>query len=210
VCGGNGEVRQVRRTILGQVMTASPCAVCEGTGRRILTQCKDCRGDGRVMAERTIDVEVPAGVDEGQRLRLSGRGAAAPRGGVPGDLYVTIRVAPDPRFVRDGQDLVHTHRIAFTQAALGAELEVETLEGTAALTVPPGTQPGALFRLRGQGVPALRGRGRGDMIVRIDIEVPQGMSDEETELLRQLAELRGEEVAPPDKGVFSRLRSAFQ
>src|SRR6185295_3874029 len=98
VCGGSGEVRQVRRSILGQIVTASPCGVCAGTGSRILSQCRDCRGDGRVQATRTIDVEVPAGVDDGQRLRLAGRGPAAPRGGVPGDLYVTVRVAPDPRF----------------------------------------------------------------------------------------------------------------
>ncbi|HZP28620.1 MAG TPA: J domain-containing protein, partial [Acidimicrobiia bacterium] len=210
VCGGEGEIRQVRRSILGQIVTSSPCGVCDGTGRRILTQCRDCRGDGRVQAQRSIDVEVPAGVDDGQRLRLAGRGPAARRGGLPGDLYVTVRVAKDPAFERQGDDLLHVRRIGITQAALGARLEVPTLEGTEELVVPPGTQPGQVFRMKGAGVPALRGRGRGDLLVRVEVVVPTHLSDEETELLHQLAALRGEEVAPPEKGVFSRLRSAFQ
>ena len=210
VCGGEGEVRQVRRSILGQIMTSSPCAVCAGTGRRILTQCKDCRGDGRVMAARNIDVDVPAGVDDGTRLRLPGRGAAAQRGGPPGDLYVTIRVRPHPSFERHGNDLLLVQRIGLAQAALGTELEIETLDGTQSLTVPAGTQPGQLFRVKGAGVQALRGRGRGDLMVRVEVEIPTKLDDEEAELLHRFAEYRGEAVAPPSKGVFSRLRSAFQ
>jgi molecular chaperone DnaJ len=164
-----------------------------------------------VRASRSIDVEVPAGVDDGQRLRLSGRGPAAPRGGIPGDLYVTVRVVPDPRFERLGDDLLHVRAIAFTQAALGSRLEIETLEGTEELVVPAGTQPGHVFRLKGRGVPALRGRGRGDLLVRVDVAVPEQLTDEADELLRSFAALRGEEVAArQDKGVFSRLRSAFQ
>ncbi len=158
-CGGEGEIRQVRRSILGQIVTAAPCGVCEGTGRRILSQCRDCRGDGRVHAQRSIDVEVPAGVDDGQRLRLGGRGPAARRGGAPGDLYVTVRVAAHPDFERQGDDLLHVRRIGLAQAALGVRLEIVTLDGAQELTVPPGTQPGQVFRLKGAGVPALRGRG---------------------------------------------------
>ncbi|MEX1009204.1 MAG: J domain-containing protein [Acidimicrobiia bacterium] len=211
VCGGTGEVREVRRSILGQIVTAAPCVACSATGSRIPTPCRDCRGDGRVRASRSIDVEVPAGVDDGQRLRLSGRGPAAPRGGVAGDLYVTVRVAADPRFERHGDDLLHVRRIAFTQAALGSRLDIETLEGPEELIVPPGTQPGHVFRLKGRGVHALRGRGRGDLLVRVDVDVPGRVSAEEDELLRSLAAIRNEEVAAPqDKGVFSRLRSAFQ
>jgi molecular chaperone DnaJ len=211
VCGGAGEVREVRRSILGQIVTAAPCAACSATGTRIPTPCRDCRGDGRVRASRSIDVEVPGGVDDGQRLRLSGRGPAAPRGGIAGDLYVTVRVAPDPRFERMGDDLLHVREIAFTQAALGSSIEVETLEGAEELVVPAGTQPGHVFRLKGRGVPALRGRGRGDLLVRVDVAVPARLTDEEDELLRSLAALRGEEVAAQqEKGVFSRLRSAFQ
>jgi molecular chaperone DnaJ len=164
-----------------------------------------------VRSTRAIDVEVPAGVDDGQRLRLAGRGPAAARGGVPGDLDVTVHVAPDPRFDRHGEDLLHVRRIAFTQAALGCRLDVETLEGPEELFVTPGTQPGHLFRLKGRGIPALRGRGRGDLLVRVDVDVPARLSAEEDALLRQLAELRGEDVAgPQDKSVFSRLKSAFQ
>jgi molecular chaperone DnaJ len=164
-----------------------------------------------VRASRSIDVEVPAGVDDGQRLRLSGRGPSAPRGGIPGDLYVTVRVVPDPRFERVGDDLLHVRPIAFTQAALGCRLEVETLEGSEELVVPPGTQPGHVFRLKGRGVPALRGRGRGDLLVRVDVVVPERLDAAEDELLRSLAAMRGEDVAPHhERGVFSRLKSAFQ
>jgi molecular chaperone DnaJ len=211
VCGGAGEVREVRRSILGQIVTAAPCVACSATGSRIPSPCKECRGDGRVRASRSIDVEVPGGVDDGQRLRLTGRGPAAPRGGVPGDLYVTVRVAPDPRFERQGEDLLHVRTIAFTQATLGTHLDVDTLEGLEELIVPPGTQPGHVFRLKGRGVPALRGRGRGDLLVRVDVEIPTRLSAEEDELVRSLAGVRGEEVAAPqEKGVFSRLKSAFQ
>ncbi len=211
VCGGAGEVREVRRSILGQIVTAAPCVACGATGSRIPTPCRDCRGDGRVRSSKSIDVEVPAGVDDGQRLRLAGRGPAAPRGGVPGDLYVTVRVAPDPRFERQGDDLLHVRHVAFTQAVLGCRLDIETLDGDEELLVPPGTQPGHLFRLKGRGVHALRGRGRGDLLVRVDVDVPGRLSAEEEGLLRQWAAMRGDEVAAPqDKGVFGRLKSAFQ
>jgi len=210
VCGGTGEVRQVRRSILGQMMTASPCGACHATGSRILSPCRDCRGEGRVQGVHDIDVDVPAGVDSGQRLRLSGRGPAAPRGGIPGDLYVAVTVAPHPEFERHGDDLVHIRRISLTQAALGTSLVIETLDGPEPLPVPPGTQPGHVFRLKNRGVPSLRGRGRGDLLVRIDVEVPEHLRPEEAELLRKLAELRGDDVAPADEGFFSRLKSAFQ
>jgi molecular chaperone DnaJ len=210
VCGGTGEVREVRRSILGQMVTASPCRTCGATGSRILTPCRDCRGDGRVNASRRIDVEVPAGVDDGQRLRLPGNGPAAPRGGIGGDLYVTIRLAPHPEFERHGDDLVHTRRLSITQAALGTQLVVDTLDGEEEVLVPPGVQPGHVLRLKGRGVPSLRGRGRGDLLVRLEVEIPKRLRPEEEELLRQLAEIRGDDVAPPDRGFFERVRSAFQ
>ncbi|MEX2256263.1 MAG: J domain-containing protein [Acidimicrobiia bacterium] len=209
-CGGSGEVRQVRRSILGQVVTAAPCAGCDGTGRRIVTPCRDCRGDGRVLSHQTIEVEVPPGVDDGQRLRLTGRGAAPPRGGQSGDLYVRVRVRAHADFERHGDDLVHVRSVSVAQAALGATVVVPTLEDAHDLTVPSGTQPGEVFRVKGAGVPSLRGRGRGDLLVRIDVEVPTRMTEEEAALLLRLAELRGEEVSPPEKGVLSKLRSAFQ
>jgi molecular chaperone DnaJ len=209
-CGGAGEVRTVRRTILGQMMTATPCSACRGTGREILSPCRDCRGDGRVTLPATVEVQVPAGIDDGQRLRLAGRGPAAPRGGEPGDLYVSIAVRPHARFERDGDDLLHVLRLPMTQATLGAHLKVETLDGEEDLLVPAGTQTGKIFRLRGRGVPMLRGRGRGDLIVRVEVVVPDKLSAEEAQRVRRLAELRGEAVAPREEGFFSRIKSAFQ
>jgi molecular chaperone DnaJ len=210
VCGGAGQVRQVRRSILGQMMTAAPCAACDGTGSRILSPCRDCRGDGRVVGERNLDVDVPAGIDDGQRLRLSGSGSAAPRGGIPGDLYVSVNVEPQPGLVRQGRDLLHACSVSIAQAALGTRVEVPGLDGPLELDVPAGTQPGQVLRLRGKGSTALRSRGRGDLLVQVDVEVPEKLTAEETELLRRLAELRDEHVAPPDTKRFSRLRSAFQ
>jgi molecular chaperone DnaJ len=210
VCDGAGQVRQVRRSILGQMMTAAPCPACEGTGSRILSPCSECRGDGRLIGETSLDVEVPAGIDDGQRLRLEGRGPAAPRGGIPGDLYVTIHVKPEPGLVRQGRDLLHVCSVSVAQAALGTKVEVPGLEGPLELDVPPGTQPGQVLRLRGEGATALRGRGRGDLLVQVDVEVPEKLTDEEAELFRQLAELRGEPIDPPEPKRFSRLRSAFQ
>jgi molecular chaperone DnaJ len=210
-CSGRGEVRQTRRSILGQLVTSGPCPQCNGLGTIVPTPCPTCRGEGRHRGSRQLDVEVPPGIDAGQRLRLTGRGPAAPRGGPPGDLYVSVRVLADPRFERRGDDLYHLRRIALTQAALGAQLEVETLDGTEPLVVQPGTQPGAVHRIRGRGVPSLRTGRRGDLVVELDVEIPTGLSAEEAELLAQLAELRGETVmSPKDHGLFSRIRSAFQ
>ena len=208
-CGGSGEVRQVRKSILGQLVTAAPCLRCEGSGQVVPNPCTQCRGDGRVRTHREIEVEVPAGIDDGQRLRLPGRGPAAPRGGAAGDLYVLVRVRPHPTLERHGVDLVHRRTIAMTQASLGASFELETLDGEELITVEPGTQPGHLLRLRGRGVPVLNGRGRGDLIVEIGVEVPHKLTSDEAELLAQFASLRGEEIDPPESGFFSKLRSAF-
>ncbi|MCZ7526961.1 MAG: J domain-containing protein [Acidimicrobiia bacterium] len=210
VCDGTGEVRQVRRSLLGQMVTAAPCAVCGALGTRILHPCPDCGGEGRVVAERTIEIEVPAGIDDGQRLRLRGRGPAAARGGLPGDLYVGVRVSPHPTLERHGRDLVARLRVSMAQAALGTRLAVETLDGPEDLDVPAGTQPGTVLRLAGRGVPSLQGRGRGDLLVEVEVDVPKKLAPEEAELLRRLAELRGEDVAPSDPGLLSRIRSAFQ
>ncbi len=210
-CGGAGQVRQVRRSILGQIVTAGVCPTCGGAGSVIPSPCTTCGGDGRVVAERRLDVEVPAGIDHGQRLRLPGRGAAAPRGGASGDLYVHVRVAPNADFVRDGNDLLHVRTIGLTQAALGTACTIETLDGPEDLVIPAGTQPGRVFRLRGRGVPVLSGRGRGDLLVQVEVRVPEHLSEAEESLLRQLAELRGEVVEPQHEGgLFSRIRSAFQ
>ncbi|MBO0886544.1 MAG: molecular chaperone DnaJ [Acidimicrobiales bacterium] len=208
-CRGAGEVRQVRQSILGNMVTTGPCPRCGGRGEVIESPCPECRGDGRRTERRTYTVPVPAGVDDGTTLRLAGRGPAGPRGGPPGDVYVHIRVSPDERFERAGYDLRHVLRLPFTQAALGAQLVLETLDGTHELQIPAGTQTGRVFRLRGQGVPHVQGRGRGDLLVSVVVETPTDLTPEQEDLLRQLAKERGEEVEPPAEGFMSRVRSAF-
>ena len=179
-------------------------------GEVIASPCERCRGEGRLIEERTYQVDVPAGVDNGSTLRLTGRGAVGPRRGAAGDLYVHVRVRPHDRFTRDGHDLVCDLPIAFTQAALGAHLTIDTLDGTEDLVLPAGTQTGRVFKLRGRGVPHLGGRSRGDVLVRVSVETPTRLSREEEDLLRQLAEERGEDVAPAETGLFSKIRSAFK
>jgi molecular chaperone DnaJ len=208
-CQGSGELRRVRQSILGQVVTAVPCARCRGLGEHIPSPCPDCSGDGRRSQRRSFTVEVPPGVDQGSTLRLTGRGPAGPRGGPAGDLYVHLAVRPDERFTRSGDDLRAVLPVSMTQAALGTTLAFETLDGSERITVAPGTQSGHVVRLRGKGVPHVRGRGRGDMLVHVAVETPKDLTKEQEELLRQLAAQRGEEVAAPDEGLISRLRSAF-
>lgn len=209
-CGGAGQVRQVRQSILGQMVTAGICPACGGLGQVVTSPCVDCRGEGRRIEDKTYTVDIPAGVDTGSTLRLSGFGAVGPRGGARGDLYVHVGVRPHDRFERDGSDLLHQLHISVAQAALGAHLSYETLDGAEDLAIPRSTQTGKVFRLRGRGVPHVRGRGRGDLLVHIMVETPGDLTDEEETLMRRLAELRGEEVAPADSGLLSRFRSAFR
>ncbi len=208
-CNGAGQVQRVRQSLLGQMVTSAPCPRCGGLGQVVVTPCARCRGEGRVTAEHTYQVDVPAGVDSGSTLRLSARGAAGPRGGSAGDLYVHLRVAPHERYRRDGNDLVTDVPISIAQAALGTTVTLPTLDGDEELIVPAGTQPGREFILRSRGVPRLQGRGRGDLRAQLVVEVPTKLDDDEAALLRQLAEKRGELVNPPDKGLFSRIKSAF-
>lgn len=208
-CNGTGEVRRVRQSILGQVVTAGPCQRCGGMGEVVATPCPVCHGEGRVTRQRTLTVDVPAGVDDGSTLRLSGHGPAGPRGGPPGDLYVRLVVRPDPRFERQGDDLHAELHVPMTQAALGATVAFETLDGHEEIVVAPGTQSGTQVRLRARGVPHVRGRGRGDMVVTLVVDTPRELTKTQQELLRQLAAERGEEVAAPGEGILSRLRSAL-
>jgi molecular chaperone DnaJ len=209
-CQGTGQVQRVRQSLIGQMVTSSPCARCGGSGQIIASPCAECRGEGRSVEERTYTVDIPAGVDTGSTLRLSGRGAVGPRGGAAGDLYVHLRVAPHPRFQRDGADLVTTVHLPYTQATLGTTLDFETLDGSEEIEVPRGTASGTTFRLRGRGVPHLERRSRGDLLIEAVVDVPTDLSDEEEEVVRRLAELRGEAVAPPPSGLMSKLRSAFK
>jgi molecular chaperone DnaJ len=208
-CSGAGQVRRVRQSVLGQMVTTSTCPRCGGLGEVIATPCESCRGEGRITADRTYQVDVPAGVDSGSTLRLTSRGAAGPRGGPPGDLYVHLRVAPHERYRRDGDDLVTEVKVSIAQAALGTKLTLPTLDGDEPLVVPAGTQPGREFVLRGRGVPRLQGRGRGDLIAVVVVEIPTSLSEAETDLLRRFAEGRGEEVGESSPGLFSRIKSAF-
>jgi molecular chaperone DnaJ len=209
-CTGTGEIRRIRHSLLGQMVTSTPCGRCGATGQIIERPCPTCRGEGRRTEARTYSVDVPGGVDTGTTLRLTGRGAAGPRGGPNGDLYVHVRVRPHARFERDGYDLVHRLDVTMTQAALGAHIKYETLDGEEDLVVPAGTQNGKVFVLGGRGVPHVNGRGRGDLLVHVNVLTPTHLSKAQDELLRRLAEERGEEVAPPDKSFFGRIRSAFR
>ena len=195
-CDGMGQVQRVRQSILGQMVTRTVCETCSGSGEVISDPCRECGGDGRVVGDRDYTVTVPAGVGHGSTLRVARRGAAGPRGGPPGDLYVHIEVRPHPRFEREGDHLVDHLNLTMVQAALGVNIKYETLDSVEDLDIPAGTQTGQVFRIRGRGVPRLEGRGRGDLLVQAVVETPTGLSDDEIDLLHQLAELRGEEVAP--------------
>lgn len=207
-CHGAGEVRRVRQSLLGQVVTATPCGRCQGMGEVVTDPCLGCRGEGRRMEDRELTVTVPAGVDEGSTLRLADRGPAGPRGGPNGSLFVHLSVIADARFERSGDDLHTTLHVGMAQAALGTAVRVETLDEPREVTVAPGTQSGTVVRLRGLGVSHLRGRGRGDLYVHLAVDTPTELSPRQRELLASLAAERGEEVHGHD-GVLSRIRSAL-
>jgi molecular chaperone DnaJ len=209
-CRGSGQVQRVRQSLIGQMVTSSPCPRCGGSGQIIANPCVDCRGEGRRVEERSYTVDIPAGVDSGSTLRLSGRGAVGPRGGPAGDLYVHLRVKPHERFQRDGVNLVSELRVPYTQAVLGATVPFETLDGPDDLELPRGTASGTVFRLRGKGVPHLERRSRGDLLVNVVVDVPTELDEDEEEALRRFAEMRGESVAPPPSGLITKLRSAFK
>lgn len=214
-CGGTGQVRSARGTVFGQFVTVHACNRCGGEGRVVEKPCAECHGEGRVGRRKTIKVRIPPGVDDHTRLRVSGEGAAGRRGAPPGDLFVDIHVKNHPRFVRDGYDIVSEVTVGIAQAALGTVVEVPVLTDhgkkaeTEELIVPPGTQSGNVIRLRGRGIPRLNGTGRGDHRVRVKVAVPRNLSEEEKSLLRRLAALRGEIVAPDEKGFFQKVKDAL-
>jgi molecular chaperone DnaJ len=208
-CSGSGQVRRVRQSVLGQMVSTSPCPRCGGLGEIITTPCPTCRGEGRVTTDKNYTVDVPAGVVDGSTLRLTRRGAAGPRGGAPGDLYVHLRVRPHDRYRREGDDLVTEVPISIAQAALGTKVVLATLDGDEDLVVPAGTQPGHEFVLRQRGVPRLQARGRGDLRAIVRVDVPTKLSNDESELLRRFAEGRGEPVGEGGHSLFSKIKSAF-
>ncbi|MBM3689205.1 MAG: molecular chaperone DnaJ [Actinobacteria bacterium] len=218
MCKGRGEIQNVQRSFLGQVMTSRPCPQCQGFGTTIPHPCVECSGDGRVRTRANLTVTIPPGVDTGTRIQLAGQGEVGPGGGDPGDLFVEIVQEPHPVFERRGDDLLCTVEVPMTAAALGTTMTLETLDGYETVDIKAGTQPGSVMTLRARGVPRLRGAGRGDLHVHLDVRTPTRLDVEQEQLVRQLAEIRGEEGAvlrtqhdedPAAGGLFSRLRGAF-
>jgi molecular chaperone DnaJ len=209
-CGGSGEVRRVQRSIFGQFVNIAPCGRCGGEGRVVQQPCRRCRGTGHEKASRRLKVGIPAGIEGGSQIRLSGEGEMGRYGGPRGNLYVLLRVQDHAFFRRDEYDIIYDLSINFAQAALGDEVEVPTLDGPRPFRMPPGTQSGEVFSLRGLGVPHLRGSGRGDMLIRVQVVTPIRLSEEQKQLLLKLAESLGTQVTPQDeKGLLEKIRDAL-
>ena len=209
-CNGAGEVRRVQQSIFGQFVNVATCERCHGEGRIVTKPCKECRGAGRERKQRKLRVKIPAGVDSGSQMRLSGEGEVGGNGGGPGNLYLAITVEPHAMFKRDGDDLIYDLPVNFAQAALGAEVEVPTLDGAAPLKLPAGTQSGRVFQLRDKGVPHLRGGGRGDELVRVRVVTPTTLTKDQRKLLEQLSSSLGTATLPQEeKGIFDRIKDAL-
>jgi molecular chaperone DnaJ len=214
MCHGRGEVQQVTRSFLGQVMTSRACPQCGGYGSVIRMPCPECSGDGRVRTRRTIKVRIPAGVENGTHIQLAGEGEVGPGGGPPGDLFLEIVERPHAMYEREGDDLHCTVQVPMTAAALGTSLTVETLDGPEEIDIRPGTQSGQVISMYARGIKHLNENGRGDLMIHVNIETPTKLDEEQEELLRKLSSLRGEErppgkFSPGQQGFFSRLRDAF-
>jgi molecular chaperone DnaJ len=209
-CSGSGRVQLVSRTAFGEFVRSQACRRCDGTGRIVEHPCESCSGAGRVLEERALDVEVPPGIHDGQRIRLSGEGHAGPLGGQSGDLYVLVRIHPHDRLVREGDDVYSTVDLTMTEAALGTRVKVATLEGEHELELAPGTQPGEVRTLRGRGMPVLQGFGRGDHRVLVNVAVPLRLTDEQRRLLSEFEKTADDETYRPDEGFFDKLKSAFR
>ncbi len=210
VCGGSGRLQEVSNTVFGQFVRTQTCGRCGGVGRVIEHTCPTCDGAGRVVEERSLTVEIPPGIHDGQRIRIGGEGHAGELGARAGDLYVLVRVRPDLRFVREGNDLFATVDLTMTQAALGGKVKVPTLAGDLELEFEPGTQPGEIRIMRGLGMPVLQGRGRGDLRLLVNVAVPQRLTDEQRRLLEQFELDVDDETYRPDEGFFDKLKSAFR
>jgi molecular chaperone DnaJ len=208
-CAGTGQLRVVSRTPFGQVVRAATCDVCHGDGKIPTDPCHVCSGRGRTVERVKVSVDVPAGIDDGQRIRITGRGHAGEHGGPPGDLYVQVRVKEDPRFIRHEDELVTVVDVAAPLAALGTTVQVPTIDGTTQLEIPAGTQPHESLTIRGQGMPALRGRRRGDLRVVVNVVIPRHLKREQKELLEQLADSLTEHNLSTDEGVLGKLKRAF-
>ena len=209
-CGGSGRLQHVTRTGFGEVIRSQACQRCSGSGRIVEHPCETCSGAGRVLEERGLDVEIPPGIHDGQRIRLSGEGHAGALGGQAGDVYVLVHVRPHERLVREGDDVYSTIDLTMTEAALGTRASVPTLDGEVELELEPGTQPGAVEVLKGRGMPVLQGFGRGDHRVLVNVAVPRHLTDEQRRLLGEFADSATDETYRRDEGFFDKLKSAFR
>ena len=208
-CKGTGQIQVAQNTPFGRMMNTRTCDRCRGEGKIIKTPCKDCHGQGKTRVKRKIKVKIPAGVDNGSRLRVTHEGEMGTRGGPPGDLYVYIFVKAHKIFTREGSEVICEVPISFVQASLGAEIEVPTLDGKVKMKITEGTQSGAILRLKDKGIPHLRGNGRGDQHVRIKVLTPQKLNDKQRELLQEFAKASGENVTTDQKNIFSKVKDAL-
>jgi molecular chaperone DnaJ len=209
-CGGSGRLQQRARSIFGDFISTSACPQCSGSGRLVEHPCETCAGAGRTLEERTLDVDIPAGIHDGQRIRVSGEGHAGVLGGRSGDLYVLVRIRPDERFVREGNDIFSQVDLTIVQAALGVSVSVPTLEGDVELEFEPGVQPGEVRVLRGRGMPVLRGFGRGDQRVLVNVTVPRRLTDQQRRLLEEFERQSNADTYSPDESFIGKLKSAFR
>ena len=208
-CGGSGQVRRQQRTPLGVMQTQAQCDRCRGTGRIVETPCTSCNGSGRVVSRQTVGVNIPAGISDGQTIHIRGKGNAGYNGGPAGDLQINVTVRPHPLFVRRGNDIYCDLPLTFVQAALGAEIQVPTLDGKEPYTIKEGTQPGDQLRLKGKGFPDVQGGRTGDLIFRVTIEVPKNLSRDQKELLRQFDGSTSEKNYQKRKGFFDKIKDMF-
>ena len=209
-CGGTGRLQQVARSVFGEFVRSRGCPRCAGSGRVLEHPCERCEGAGRVVEERSLQVTIPPGIHDGQRIRLSGEGHAGGRGAPAGDVYVLVRVRPDARFVREGNDVFSTVDLTFTQAALGGTVTIPTLDGEEEVDFPAGTQPGEVRVLPGRGMPVLNGFGRGDHRVLVNVRVPRRLTDEQRRLLERFEHESDEHTYREDEGFFEKLKSVFR
>lgn len=210
-CNGTGSVRRVTNTILGQMATTTTCPTCNGEGRTITSKCTKCRGEGRVYDEEVVTIDIPAGVTEGVQLSMNGKGNAGIRGGYPGDLLINIEEIPHPELFRDGQNVVYQLLLNFADAALGTQVEVPTIGGSAKIKIPKGTQSGKKFRLQGKGIPSINSYGRGDQIVEVQVFTPSNLTAEETALLEKIRTSKGFTPGAEEKSksFFDRMKDYF-
>jgi molecular chaperone DnaJ len=209
-CGGSGRLQAVSSSVFGQFIRTQTCSECGGLGQVVPNPCPDCKGTGRRNEERTLEVDIPPGIHDGQRIRLSGEGHAGALGGRSGDVYVLVRVLPDPRFVRDGNDIISTVDLTMSQAALGTRATIPTLDGSEELDFKPGTQPGEIRVLKGKGMPVLQGFGRGDHRLLVNVAVPRNLTVEQRRLLEDFAQAEHEANYKAEEGFFDKLRAAFR